>query len=312
VDYLFIGTSRVPATINPDVFMDEDTGKIAVVGGRGYSTSGTHYQALKSKVREFPDYLRNSIVLVEYPGSRIYDQDFRESQLFVYEPWDPTLDKPMPHLMLPYLGLKDFFEFMKKSKNSFHVKIEMLFLYISSTYRTFPFIVDRINSLETDLIEEEEESEVTGGGLRSNAVELAREKALHHADWLIQELNSHPTLTIEDLDNSILARINDFVNESGGRLYLYEMPLHSLFEDIYETENELSNMRVFQEWLSKNDISVISNDKFAFSDADFPDIWHLGINKRDEFTRLLYYEVAALEYQIHKPPVSSRLPVKQY
>ena len=71
VDYLFIGSSRVPATINPSLIMQQDRNKNAIVSGRGYMTEGIHYQALVNKLQKFPNYLKGAKeVFVEDPYIR--------------------------------------------------------------------------------------------------------------------------------------------------------------------------------------------------------------------------------------------------
>jgi len=104
IDYLFIGSSRVPATINPSVIMSEQPGKIAIVAGRGYMTPGVHYQALLNRLMQYPNYLRSTAVVLEYPGTDIYSSSFARDRLKVFEP-QVMGEKAMPHLLLPHLNL---------------------------------------------------------------------------------------------------------------------------------------------------------------------------------------------------------------
>ena len=128
-DFLFIGNSKIPATINPQLFSKLNDKKVVINAGRGYMTPGIHYQAIKNKLKEYPGFLQNSVVLFGYEGSDIYISNFEEDIYRIYEPNLKT-DKPMPHLLLPHLDLPSFLSFLKYSKNSFSVKMEMIFLFL--------------------------------------------------------------------------------------------------------------------------------------------------------------------------------------
>jgi len=78
VDFLFVGSSRIPATINHQLIYKLSNGKVAINAGRGYLTPGIHYQAIKSKLKDYPDFLKNSIVIIEYAGSDVYCTNFED------------------------------------------------------------------------------------------------------------------------------------------------------------------------------------------------------------------------------------------
>lgn len=90
-------------------------GKVVINAGRGYMTPGIHYQAIKNKLKNYPNFLQNAIVLIEYAGSDTYTSSFEEDRLRVYEPVVNT-DVPMPHLLLPHLDINSFFSFLMSSK----------------------------------------------------------------------------------------------------------------------------------------------------------------------------------------------------
>lgn len=287
VDYLFIGSSRVPATINPDVIMQKVPEKAAIVAGRGYSTPGLHHQALKKRVEEFPDYLDGASVFLEYSGSSIYDNDFSIDQLVVFEPADFS-EPAMPHLLIPHLDFRSYREFLKESDNSTRVKIKMTFLFFNSAFRTSAFIKERIMKLNNPIFSENSEDLVSEGGIRSDNVEAAQQKAVEYARIEGELLASKPKLSFEILDQSSLAHIQDLVTSNGAILYLYRVPLHSLQKEVYNTPHVLENKQIFEGWLASRNIQIVNTPHFKYSDADFPDTWHLSESRRNEFTALMF------------------------
>ena len=61
-----------------------------------------------------------------------------------------------------------------------------------------------------------------------------------------------------------------------------------------ESKSEKYNRVIFESWCEKNDIPIIHINK-SYSDSDFPDYWHLSIDKRDEFSLLLYNKILELD-----------------
>lgn len=293
VDFLFIGSSRIPATINPQLFKKLSSG-VTINAGRGYITPGVHYQGLKSKLKEHPDYLRNSIVLIEYSGSGAYTSPFAKDMLSVFEPTDSDkTDKAMPHLLLPYLDMNSFLSFLKKSNNSILVKVEMTFLYFSSTYRASQYVNDKFFAYNKKLLFPSKATNlVSEGGIRNDDSELAGKKAILLAKEQKEKIQKEPLLSNIDIDNSSLAQLYKLIKDNGGTLMLYEMPLHSLQQDIYNSEKAKLNKATFEKWLSENNIPIIYNPDFKYKDIDFPDTWHLSSTRRDEFTTKLYYQIA--------------------
>lgn len=290
VDFLFIGSSRVPATINPNVIMQKDSTKTAIVAGRGYMTAGIHYQALKFRVSEFPDFLKNVSVLIEYPGNSVFSEPFNEQQYRVYEPI-LSEDKAMPHLLLPHLNFKSFRDYLNFSPNSLKVKADMIFLFFSSFYRSRSFVTETLNKMDTPLINKNRSLLSSDGGIRNDRIGTANKNAVSYARIQKKRLEDRQVMTIESLDSSSLAYFNKLIIENGGDLFLYKMPLHSLQSEVFQTEKEKINKIVFEKWLNMNGITIIQNSNFKYDDSDFPDTWHLRKDRRDVFTNLLYEEL---------------------
>lgn len=290
IDYLFIGSSRVPATINPSVIMQENTDLTVVVAGRGYMTEGIHYQALKNKISKYPDYLKNAKVFIEYYGCDVYSGSFDENELRVFEPLE-TQEAPMPQLLLPHLDIHSLMSFLKESHNSNKVKVQMVLLYFISSYRTIPFIKEKTANLISRYVDKSKPQLVREGGIRSDNIEKAKKWAIAIAAIQTKDMQQKPLLSFEDLDKSSLAFINDLIIKNGGKLYLYKMPLSSVQEASFSCKRAIQNKEIFEKWILSKEIPVIYNKKFNFQDSDFPDTWHLSADRRDEFTMMLFDEI---------------------
>ncbi|MEQ8472361.1 MAG: hypothetical protein RIC35_14305 [Marinoscillum sp.] len=287
-DFVFIGSSRIPATINPTLFRELSNG-VTVNTGTGFMTPGIHYQALKNKLKSYPDYLKNSVVLIEYPGPDIYISSFKEDFLRVYEPVVAT-DKSTPHLLLPHLDYQSFLAFLTKSTNGIKVKVKMLVL-LSSTYRGCHFMRDKFNSLNNPLFQSNNPKLVSEGGIRNDNFEFAKQKAITVAIQDRNKIESNPPLSPEVINHSSFSKLHEIVKNNGGTLMVYKMPLHSIQKDIYSSEKAQKNKVVFENWLKERNIPIIHNPDFTYTDDDFPDTWHLSQDRRDEFTTKLYDQI---------------------
>lgn len=292
VDYLFVGSSRIPATINPQLFSKLSDG-IAINAGRGYMTPGIHYQALKNKISQYPDYLRDAIVVIEYAGSSTYDTPFKEDKLKVYEPVIES-DRPAPHLLIPHLDFNSYVEFMRESENGNEVKTQLSFLYFSSTYRSSQFVNEKFHALNKPLFGNKKQDLTSEGGIRDDRIEFAQQKALTIAKQQKERIINSVLLTTEAIDNSSFAAIYKLIVENGGRVVLYNMPLHSIQKEIYTSKKARLNKEVFEDWLQTKNIPVLYTSNFEFSDNDFPDTWHLSKSRRDEFTTKLFEQIKLL------------------
>lgn len=297
VDYLFIGSSRVPATINPSIFTQEDPGKKAVVAGRGYMTAGIHYQALKNRLSINPDFLKGTSVLIEYPGSGVYTNPFSQDELTVYEPL-LAKDKAMPHLLLPHINFHSLFAFIKASNNSLKVKVDFAAQYFFASYRSSIFVKEKFHKLNNYyLFKETKQNLATEGGIRNDNISEGMQQVIEYAEIQKDRIEKNAPLEFSDLDNSSLARFNKLIKDSGGKLFLYKMPLSSIQESAYKSEKALYNKSVFEEWIAVNQIDVLYNERFSYDDTDFPDTWHLSMSRRDEFSRILFDEIKDCQKQ---------------
>lgn len=290
VDLLFIGTSRIPASIHPGLIKKMSQGKVVINAGRGYMMPGIHIQALQNKLNHHPNYLKGALVLLEYPQAPIYETPYKQDKLRVYEPVVDT-DKPMPHLLIPHLTSRSLYTYLQESPNSLPVKGEMAMLYGISMYRTSQFINEKFNRLNKPLGTSTTKNLVDGGGIRNDRIAFAQEKAEFLAEQHRKEIAKNPQLSWNQMNNSSIAKLHEIIRANGGQLVLFEMPLHSIQKDIHTSEKAQANRMIFESWLAKNDIPIVSTRNFHYTDDDFPDTWHLAKNRRDDFTIELYQKL---------------------
>jgi len=245
---------------------------------------------LKHTIQDHPDYLKNASVFIEYSGIGTFTSAYEDERFCVYESSD-KMEKSMPHLLLPYLNLVSLVTFLKESKNSKNVKLEMILLQ-SAFYRSIGYVNETFHSQNTKtLFAERVNNLVSEGGIRNDMLESAQKKAIIGAKLERLKIESEPLLTFQQMEKSTLAAIQEIVTKNGGMLFLFEMPLHSIQQETFSSAKACKNKAVFEEWLKTRGISIVAIKEFNYSDADFPDTWHLGKTRRDEFTRLLYTSI---------------------
>ncbi|MEO9967574.1 MAG: hypothetical protein ABJF11_17385 [Reichenbachiella sp.] len=286
VDYLFIGSSRVAAGINSDQWNSihrEDN--ITINAGRGFFSGGSHYLALSNLLDNYPDYLKGAKVYLELPGGVIYAENF-DDHLYDYYP-------SMSHLVLPHVSFSNFRELVAR-QNTLSDKANITLLYFSSFYRTFPFFKEYkgrfIDRLVKSRIQTQPKSDLANaGGIKVNSSELsqAKERALRMTEDRIKYQDEQEILTLDQLNNSIVAHLATLIRENGGEMILFEMPLHSSFQKVNQTSWARENSKVFKSWVDQEGIRIIDTSEFDISDDDFPDYWHMSITKRAEFTSFM-------------------------
>jgi hypothetical protein len=287
IDYLFIGESRTDAAINITEINRRNSTLVAVNAGRGYSTGAVHYWALKKMIRNNPNILKNSNVVIEVAGGVNYTENFEKTKY--------TLRDDFVHLILPHLDfslLKDFIKFSDCKSGS---KLRLVLLYSSSLYRTLPFVKNKLHEMIAKL---DHNSSLKGGvGTKAGnlSVEEARQLLIKISTNDIVHQKQETPLTEKELDYSMLSRINDLVVRNGGKLFLYEMPVHSIQRAVFETDLSMQNKETFASWAKHNYISIIYIEDFKYSDKDFPDYWHLAQNRSTEFTTKLFDKLKMLE-----------------
>jgi len=281
IDLLFIGSSRVAASIEEEVF-ETNTSLKAINTGRGFFTGGTHYLALQEMIEKNPEFLSGTKVFIELPGGVIYPRDSAIAMYDVYE--------GSTHFLLPHISFKDVRHFWE-SRNSFKEKKELTLQFFFSSYRTYPFIREyksrMYNRILSRFKEPVKENLSTDGGIKTESFDLAKETAINVAKRQIENQRKAKSIKIRELDKSIIASFNRLVRNHGGELILFEVPLHSIQKEAYSTPFAKKNKAVFRQWADQNNVKIVSTNDFIVNDKDFPDYWHLNKEKKLEFSRHL-------------------------
>jgi len=289
-DALFLGTSRVSASIQAAVF-DQILSQTlhhqiqSANLGMGGSTTSEYVLGLRRVQELNPEAIRGSVVFIEAPVGYAEYRTWKDSWLI-----DQT-----PELLSRYLTRSDLPDFLLKSNTPTHQKLvvaaDVLFgaeENISRLRTTFRAWFDAATfALVASFLPAPQEGNVsdlaTGGGIQVDrkSVEKARGTAMAH---IRQELsNQEPR---RDWDASTIHSLVEKVRELGAQPIFYEMPLSREMASMYATPVRQQDRVAFQEALVRWKVPMLS-PRIATTDEDFPDIWHLRKSRAQEFTQAL-------------------------
>lgn len=289
VDNLFIGSSRVPATIDVKVWNKLEPEKVNVVAGRGFSTPGTHIQALESRIELYPDFILGSDVFLEFTGVSIYASSYSEDRFRIMESHRDGAYESNVHVLIPYLRLKDLPAVLKHPSNRWAIKLEICMKFFFSSYRTIDLINEHFHRKSyMRTAGTEDHDMVSEGGIRADKIDETRALAIRQAKNMINYTVGKKLVDRGSLDKSSLAFLDNLIRSNGGRLILYEIPLHSIQAEVVQQEEAQVVRKVFLDWCDDRSIPIIYHTGFKFKDADIPDMKHLGRARRPEFTHTLY------------------------
>jgi hypothetical protein len=298
VDFLFVGSSRVAASIDIGTFAGElarTRGRDvrAVNMGTGYATLVEHDFALRELAGKYPEAMKGCVVLIEAPGGipdGLGDGRGRWDQPWSYEgeaTWLAPLLRPgdLPALWRSGFDLADKVHFTARDLGNASILIarrEVLAESIADGLRA------RAESLLLDQRPEAEKADLaTGGGIRTDPATVTRNRGLARVDarrWLEDRRPIGP-----DWDDRVLGSIVRRVKAMGGRVAFFEVPLHSLQAGVLQTEVRLADRRAFREQARRWGTPLLELDD-TIPDEAFPDIWHLAKSRSPEFTRTLARE----------------------
>lgn len=124
---------------------------------------------------------------------------------------------------------------------------------------------------------------VERGGIMADPAAIAKVREFAYT-WA--EEKAQHTVAVQDWDQRIVADILRLVRSRGGEVVFFEMPISSVMALPYETPESHTSILAFSDWSRRNQCPLIKTG-FVSTDADFPDLWHLGISRSAEFSRLL-------------------------
>lgn len=299
LDYLFVGTSRVAAAIDAEVFADEVSRRqpraARVVNmGTGYSTLPQHYLGLRRLVRDYPESLRGCVVFVEVPGGsdaiwqgRRWDeawvnkgQAHRVAALVESSDLGPMWYSALPladklELSARFLGRRSAIVAHREAlRRWFFKKLESLSVKGMSTVlrRRLEPVGPRPAA---DLAD--------AGGIRTDLdhIEAIRQLAVTTADvWARDQTASR------GWDRGVIGDIVRLVRGAGGEVVFFEIPLHSVQLQPLRTDIRQADRQAFLEQARAWGTTVLHPD-FPHGDDDFPDIFHLARSRSGAFTTSL-------------------------
>jgi hypothetical protein len=285
VTYIFIGSSRVAASISSTEFA-QATGEANSLGsamnmGRGYSTLVEHYFGLRRIAAAMPDGLKGVTVFLEAPGG--------SPDLETW--WGNWLYYKNPDLLVNTIGLSDLRSFWARDSSNFDLKLAVTASTLSEAIAKQGYGWAMLEGIK-DIIfrhwpwtKPNKADSPASGGIRTDeaGIQNARRLAISLA---ADDMKQERIFLRQSGDETVLKSINDLVLAGGGRLILYRMPLSSVQEQVYTTAIGRKNREITHDLLKAWAIPMLSSN-MKTNDDDFPDYWHLRKSRRSEFTRSL-------------------------
>jgi len=292
IDFLFVGTSRVYASIDAEVFantMEQLTGKpvTALNMGRGYTTIAQYYFAIKHFAKHYPEAFKMCTIFLEssngLPDMRAWDSDW-------------ILPEVWAQYILPYLTAKDIVK-MWTTRLAQEQKYQISFLWFTQGSRLMLFDWDirkgilqtgarivkniyKMFGIKDDLADNDTSAKMIlpdGDNMDSFRQERARKLAVTIAQ---QDLKNQQPV---DWEKTILKDIVSLVHNNGGKVVIVDMPVSSIQMPPLETDIRKQDKQKFS-IISKQWKLPLMRADIKLTDEDFPDYWHIQKSRRQEFS----------------------------
>lgn len=292
VHFLFIGSSRVAASIDEKLFEEEllrhrPHPVRAINVGTGYSYLLQHFLGLRNALRRYPDHLRGCVVLVETSGG-LPEYSTEDGSEWYFD--------GRPDLLTQVLKLEDL-PTMWFSTMLIEDKLHLSFRWLTRgslllsrghgvAVRVLAQTSARLSAMMVSVLPGTQTESpppadlTTDGGVRTDqeGIVLARRLALESAR---RELNDQRPLG--RWTETVLGQIVALVRQAGGQVVFYEMPIHSVQAAPRRTAIRMEDAASFRAQATVWGTPVLL-PKFVFTDGDFPDLWHLKRSRAREFT----------------------------
>lgn len=292
IHYYFIGSSHVAAAIDEQILNDQlkSDSITAFNVGRGTSTGTVFYLALEKLARE--GLLNNAKVFLEAPrGISFYTESKFGGE------W---INSQNIHLLIPYLDTRSFIEFWKYSGNTFPTKIDVSLNYLFYTMRvsslireilqrnSFKELIDKIlgntgNKMINEPEIQSEQNLTAKGGIKVDSMSVADARKLAYA-YFNEVAHNQKIVSVSGWQQSRLNDIIKLLDKYNAELVLYDMPISSVEAQIFQTDIANQNRQNFRKYLDDHQPQYISFDFSTYTDADFPDLWHVSKDKSVEYT----------------------------
>jgi hypothetical protein len=278
--YLFLGSSRVAAAL-PQAQLDAAFGPDTKNLGVGYASPATHDYGLKSWLRRQPDLLQGATVLIEAPDGM--PPTFRWT-----DPWYEF----NPMILIATLTPRDLHDYWELSPSDLKNKLLVSLSVTSRVFKNIPLIRYRIlaagdaamsKALARWLPKAPDASLTAAGGIRVDreGIEMVRKSTLLGAEQEIRDQKRVP-----DWGQTVIASTVRLLQSAGAKVIFYTMPLSPTQGRPYQTELRKADERSFREHCKSWGARFV-DVHFPCTDADFPDLMHMGTQKAPAFTSAL-------------------------
>ncbi len=314
-DVLFLGSSRVAASINTEVFEDVlartsstyDDPKVLNYGF-GYTTMFQYYATIKRMAENNEDAFKGKYVFLEAPaGIPFWNK--------TSDPW--IVNQSDVRMVTSLLDNETLNILWKESDYDFEEKMRLSLLHAgqkSDLYsKRYYFRIGIINKLggiidnnltsKSDQGKKDDNPEIEmdgSGGIRTDqkGVEQVRDKVLSTRDLYVEDPdNTNPTdygvpfipSYKADWEKSRLRDIVEIVQEHGGTVVFFEMPVSSPIQEMYNLAVTPSEFKTFKTVSTKWETPLMSTG-LLFDDSDFPDLLHMTKEAQSKFSEALARE----------------------
>jgi len=307
-NFLFVGTSRTRAAINPDAWdgvmsqvLHARTSTVNL--GMGWCTPMEHWYGLHKLLSEFPDALRGTAVLLEAGDGIGYP-----------ERWDGNwIVDDRRDLLVPYMTRSDLPR-LWKSSTPLEAKLSIAVDLLVPAFDQFPRLrhearsnldsagLDIVNGIWQKPTDSAGPSSdlVSAGGIRTDlkGVELAR----HLADSMSAS-DMRDQKPYRDWDSTVQADIVRLVKDAGGIPIFVRIPFSPVQSRPLHTPLRDEDRKRFVAALARWNLPPLVEADFPTTADDFPDNWHLRKTLSPAFTKAL-----ALAYLQAFAPAKMRIP----
>jgi len=280
--YIFVGSSRVSASIIPFVFdeymQNDGLRQIVLNMGTGSSSLAEHYYGIKGLIARFPNVLQGMVVFVEAP------ETLPEMQL-----WDEDwVLNERADLLAKNIGFADLWHYWARPNDSYEIKFAVLLEKVSALYKAKGSGISVFKTLEKSLVNRgvlpgQPKGSVLGfGGIPINIEEMKKTRAIRLSE-AEKNLSNQKIAERYDNDRYVLYSLNKLIQDNGGRLVLFDLPLSRLQQLGFTTDTAQQNISYVTSCLASWNIAYI-HPHIETTDDDFPDLIHLSGYRAAEFT----------------------------
>ncbi len=302
VDYLFLGSSRVTAAIDADVFaqsIEQRTGRRPTVDllARGYTNLIHNYLALRNLTDIHPEHLRGCVVMLELPsGLPATHGSYANTPTGLRGAW--LNSQSCAHLLSAVMQTRDL-PALYGSDTELERKIELTFGCLSrpicsvsqrqrvhevfrANLNTLAYKVE--NRLTPTLPREAASVDLSDrGGIRTDAEGVAVVRRYAAMQARQASANQKPLRNWED---SLLPDLIALCRDHRMQLVFFEMPEAPDYVHGSQTPTRQADRRHFRQWAQGEGVPIIRFD-FPTRQADFPDGLHLSQSRGRAYSSAL-------------------------